>query len=696
MNYKKLLSLINLMCLTLIVFANTNNDSIKQMQIKEITIYSLASPKLTLPYVSVDKASIEKNSFITPADALVSKTGVALIRDGIWATTVNIRGMNEQKLLLLIDQDRIQTSSDIAGALSTINMNQLEKIEVIKGAGSVIFGSGAMGGVINFVSQIPEYTNSLKSSGNLSSGYHIVNKMWDNAANINFTNKNWFVSLNGNYRTAENTQTPKGVLKNSQFNDLAWGLKGGMRYNDNQELLVNYNEANAWDVGLPGSNVFPATATVRYTGMKRRQMSGEYIFTDLSDLITQLKIKAYTQNIGRNVENIVNKNKSILPSSYNSTSGVKATADLYFNDYNTLTVGAESWYRKSGTRRLNITYGADTIVVGEQPNPDANMLNVGAFALYKKIIDPKYFTINSGLRLDYHRTQNDTAFKQVFKYTIIDGKKVDAVIPKVIQTNAGIKPEFSYSAHLDFEFIPIKRNKLILTLASAYRVASIEERFKYIDQAGLLRIGSPNLKPEKGGFSNLSYLYSGSKFNLKADIFANYLFDLITEMQGNYVTPTGTTVNALINTNVNKAFFTGAEMEFNWLLSNSFMLLGNVSYVQARDIEAGIFLPQIPPLHGYLSANYRMNNKFETELSALWAGTQNQLAKNETATKGHVIINFSANSFPVNIKKSHLQLFAGVNNIFDTAYKNHLFNTRGLDLYEAGRNIFVKLKWSWN
>lgn len=689
--YTTIVFLISIHCL----FGLTPKDTLKLKEIREITVYSIATPKLALPYISVSKSSLEKNEFITPADALKSLSGVALTQDGIWATSLNVRGMNEQKLMILVDEDRIQTATDIAGSLSTVNMNQLEKIEIIKGAGSVLFGSGAMGGVINFVTQSPNYTPILSNSGNVGVGFHTVNKLWTNSVNLNFTNKNWYLAFNGSYRTAASTQTPKGLLNNSQFNDASWGLKGGMTYGDNQELLVNYNQFDAWDVGLPGSNVFPASAKVRYIGIKRRQMSGEYIFTDLSDLLTSLKIKAYNQNISRNVENIVNPLKTVLPASYNSTTGVKATADLYFNDYNTITVGTESWYRTSETTRLNISHGADTVVIAEQSTPFANVLNVGAFALYKKIIDPRYFVIHAGLRLDYHLTQNDTAFKQVFKYSIIDGNRVAAVVPRIVQTNAGIKPEFSYSAHIDFEYTPKKRNSLILSLASAYRVATIEERFKYIDQAGLLRVGNTNLKPEKGGFTNLSYLYTGAKLRVKADVFANFMFDLITEKQGSFITSSGTTVSALINTNVNQALYAGAELELDWILNNSFWIFGNASYVRAHDLKSNVFLTQIPPLHGLISANYRLEKKFEAELAVQWAATQNQIAPTETVTKGHVIFNFNVHSFPIKIKKTQVQAFAGVDNILDTTYKNHLFSTRGLDMYEPGRNLFVKLKWNW-
>ena len=674
----------------------TQTDSIHQKEIKEITVYSIASNKIGLPYVTVDKKEIEKQDFRTPADVLQTQTGIALSRDGSWGTSVNVRGMGEQRLMLMVDGDRLQTATDVAGALSTVSLNQVEKIEVIKGAGSVLFGSGAVGGVVNFVTERPTYSKSIEVDGNVQTGFSSVNNLSASAAKVNFTNDKWYLSATGSYRKAGNTMTPKGVLPNSQFNDASWSLKGGMRYGDNQELLVGYNEFYGWDIGIPGNNAFPQAATVRYAGVKRRQLNGEYVFTDISDMLTKLSIKGYTQNISRDVENIIKPNASttriILPSSLNSTSGVKAIAELYFNDYNTMTVGVESWLRKSETMRINITHAADTTVYGDQPSPLAKVLNVGAFALYKKVIDPKYFNINFGARLDYFETSNDTLFKEVFRYKIVNGVRTDDNTGRIARVLPSQKPEFSYSAHIDFEYLPAMRNKLTLSLATAYRVATIEERFKYIDLgSGTPKIGNPDLKPEKGGFSNLSYIYSGSNLKIKTDIFVNYIFDLIAETPGTYTPINGTPFNALISNNINKALFVGAEVDVNWLINKSFSAFATASYVRAQDMSNGKFLTQIPPLHGLIKVNYQLPQKFSAGLAAQWAATQTEAADTETQTPGHVIFNFDIQSVNYKIKAATLKLVGGVENILNKAYKNHLFGTRGLDYYEPGRNIFAKV-----
>jgi len=679
-------------------------DSIRKKEMKEILVYShgtsALSSTLAIPMVVVDKSALQNSSFSTPADALQRETGISLSRDGIWATSVNVRGFSEQRLLFLVDNDRIQTATDIAAALSTVDMSSLERIEVIKGAGSVLYGTGAMGGVVNFVTERPTYTPFFKSKGDIGSELNSVNSLWVNNANLQFTTSQWYLSLNGSYRKANNMQTPDGKLPNSQFNDASWGLKAGALYGDNQELLVNYQHVKGWDIGLPGGSAFPATAKVRYIGVERNQLSAEYVFSDLNINLREIRLKAYTQNISRDVENIVKPTLSIFPSSLNRTWGFKATTLWRFTDYHNLTLGVEGWERKSETLRLRLIQNADTIGFGEQPTPDAQMLDVGAFAHYSWKISPRKWTLNAGIRFDYIQTANDSAFNPVFQYSVKKGEKIFVEnFSRSVLYESAVHDEFSYAAHLDLVYNPTRRQKLALSISNSYRAASIEERFKYIDQAGILRVGNPNLKPERGTFSNLSYLISANKLLLKADVYANYLFDLITEERGIYnfqnANGTNSSVDALVNVNVSKAFFVGAELEARWILNRHFWMLANASYTRARDIDANTFLAQIPPLKGLMTLNYQLEKQFEASFSALWAANQSEVAPGENTTDGYAIFNFDIHSAKINYTRSSLQLFAGVENILNTAYFNHLSTTRGLMRLEPGRNIYLKVKWGW-
>jgi hemoglobin/transferrin/lactoferrin receptor protein len=205
----------------------------------------------------------------------------------------------------------------------------------------------------------------------------------------------------------------------------------------------------------------------------------------------------------------------------------------------------------------------------------------------------------------------------------------------------------------------------------------------------ITRVGNPNLKPEKGTFVNLNYTLNSKVLQLKTDVFANYLFDLITEKAGTYLGR-----SALINTNVNKSLFLGAEIEANWNITRNFSLLANASHTVARDVDTNSPLPQIPPMSGFATFNYHSGKLFEASFSTLWAARQAEVATGEAPTDGHIIYNLDVHSTPIQLKNMFVQLFAGADNLLNTAYYNHLTSVRngGAMYYEPGRNVYVKAK----
>jgi outer membrane receptor protein involved in Fe transport len=677
-----------------VIAAPSSDTLLLSQRLSEITVSGILSPRLQLPRRVITAHEIGMQSPVSPGDALHQLPGVVMTRDGSWATSVNIRGFHESKLLFLSDGDRIQTASDIAGALSTIDLSSVERIEVVKGAGSVLLGTGALGGVVNFVMKRPDYSDNRTVSGRAGTGLQSVNTLWHSHAAVSLSEESWYLQLDGAYRSAANYQSPLGAVPNSQFNDANIGIRGGMRYGDQQEMLVSYQRYEAWNAGLPGGGVFPSTAQVRYLGVVRNQLSGEYIFSDLTDVLNELRFKAYTQNVGREVENIVNPTVAIFPSSMNRTSGIRGTADLYFNDYHSMTVGAEGWTRDQTTHRMRITTVNDTIFTGEQPTPSATMDNAGVFGQYRWVLDPNRWNITSGLRLDYIRTENDTAFKQVYRYKKANGIRTDLSHDASVLFYDRRSHELAYAAHVDVEFQPVRRHRMVLSLANAYRAASMEERFKYIDQQGTLSVGNPDLRPEKGVFVNLGYTLTASNVVIKADVFSNYLFDMIAEVQGNYRMADGQTVMAWVNKNVDQALYYGGEFELKWLIVRGVDLQTAVAYTYAEDRATGLKMPLLPPLNGITRLNYHLDNKLSTSLLIEWE-YQTDSPVDGVDRHRFAVVGWLFDTASYSLGMADLHFTGGVRNIFNTAYSGWFSTLRGINRLEPGRNFFVKASLNW-
>jgi outer membrane receptor for ferrienterochelin and colicin len=302
-------------------------------------------------------------------------------------------------------------------------------------------------------------------------------------------------------------------------------------------------------------------------------------------------------------------------------------------------------------------------------------------------VDPKYWTINTGLRLDFIRTANDTAFREISKYKYVNGVRTEMPANKTVLFQKGTKNELAYSAHIDVAFKPAERHKLIFSVANAYRVASIEERFKYIDQLGMPLVGNPNLKPEKGLFSNLSYAYTGKRLLFNTDVFANYLFDLITEKEGLY-----SGIPAWISTNVDRALYLGGEFDLKWLISHELEFETHASYVYAVDAKTKEHLPFIPALHGIVKLHYHFHDKIGAYAEMDWEyESEEEHGENQEAHR-HAIFNAGFHTTPRKMGLIQVQFMGGIHNIMDLAYEEHLSSLRGINRLEPGRNVFLKAK----
>jgi len=136
------------------------------------TKYSKLEKDVALPLEVVTSEKLEKNLAVSVPDILNNEPGITLVRDGIWGTDINIRGLSRQNVVTLVDGNRIETATNHAAGLSLIDMFDIQRIEVIKGSVSSLYGTGATGGVINVTTKRGSYTDAFHLSGSLSSGYN--------------------------------------------------------------------------------------------------------------------------------------------------------------------------------------------------------------------------------------------------------------------------------------------------------------------------------------------------------------------------------------------------------------------------------------------------------------------------------------------------------------------------------------------
>jgi hemoglobin/transferrin/lactoferrin receptor protein len=683
-------------------------SSMKQQQkIKEISA----------PLEIVSKEQIELASSFTASDVLAKEPGVSLARDGIWATGINIRGLSQQRIVMLVDGNRIETATDLMASMSFFDMDDIERIEVIKGASSSLYGTGAMGGIVNVITSHPTFSSSTYFNGSVNGGYNTVNELFTNKLTFNLGSKKWYASISGSTRDANNINTPKGEIPNSQFSDISISANAGYKLKENQIVELKYQYFDADNVGIPGGDAFPGPATATYSDAKRWMLSANYEITDISDQFKKFNFRYFHQYIIRDVNlnpNVVSYNADstqrttpqlFTPSGAHTTDGGQLQTDWSFGQNNNFSIGFDVWRRKVETSRekyiqvdvLDPTGNilvTNNIVRGETPIPESCFGSAGIYYQNEQKFLNDDLKLILGGRLDGIRIANQEALD--YDYLIVNGTRNDTPPNQRITFEENEEYKLSWSANLGLLYSLVPDIDVSFNAGRSFRAPSLEESFKYIDLGNMVRLGDPNLDPEQGYSMDLGLRIWKPKFSFRVNGFVNWLSDMIVEESGefiySYTTGVVDTIPALINRNVDKARLYGVDFNFQYNFYRNFVLHGTGSYVRGEDTQNDTNLPLIPPMNGSLGLRYNLPKYGGVDLQAIGFADQDKVAEGELETKGYARFDLRLYSSFINVDFAKVKFLGGIENIGDRAYSNHLATNRGSITIEPGRNFYIKMK----
>lgn len=687
------------------------------MPVGEVSVTALRQEKsirdVPIPLAIAGRQTLERIGGFSPSEMLRHEPGISVARDGIWATSMNIRGFSEQRIITLVDGNRVETANDIAAGMSMVDINDIDRIEVIKGAASSLYGTGAMGGVVNIITRSGRYNESFYIEGNAIAQYQSVNSMHGEHLALGLGDKRWYVRLSGSFRDAQNTLTPEGELDNSQFRDNSFAVKAGIKPSLNQEISLNYQRFYAKDVGLPGGSAFPGPARATYPEELRDMISAGWTIKPGSDFFRELSVRYFHQYILRDVELIPNPNTVITPSGYHTTNGIQLKTYLIPSRSHSVVAGIDLWQRHLETEReKNINQpltdedgaiiGYTNIIRGEVPIPTARYSSAGLYLQDEINSGNDRLSFTLGGRFDLINVTNERAVDPL--YLIVNGNKNDTPPGQKITFEENDVNNYSWSANLGMIYKTGANTDLTLSLSRAFRSPNIEERYKYIDltaTSGLVRIGDPDLQPEDGYFGDLGFRIWKDRLHLKVNGFVNSMTNLIVEVPGeaiyNFTTDQSMqdTIPALINSNVDKALLYGFDLSFHYNFFKEFVFSGTSSFVRGADTRNNSDLPMIPPLNAHLGIRYSIPEWIGAEIMVNLYSDQEKVAEGEKATPGYASWDFRINSGEMVTSAGKIRIFAGVENFTNRAYRNHLATNRGLIRLEPGRNYFVRLSYEF-
>ncbi|MCH8495324.1 MAG: TonB-dependent receptor, partial [Balneolales bacterium] len=167
---------------------------------------------------------------VTIGQMLDGEPGVAMRSFGPAPARPVIRGFDGERILVLENGERMgdiaESSSD---HLTALDPQALDRLEVVRGPASLLYGTSALGGVVNLItSDIPTDWSS-GTSGTLSTNVSSVNEMWSGYSRLTYGRENSAFTGRFSYRTAGDLKTPQGRLNGTDLENIEGSAGYGFR-----------------------------------------------------------------------------------------------------------------------------------------------------------------------------------------------------------------------------------------------------------------------------------------------------------------------------------------------------------------------------------------------------------------------------------------------------------------------------------
>lgn len=489
----------------------------------------------------IDNQELMQSTSSSIADQLRDIPGVEVTDNNLAGRKqIRIRGETSSRVLLLVDGQEVtyQRGGQNYGAGILIDESAIERIEVVKGPYSVLYGSQAIGGVVNIITQ---KGGDSPFGGNIKTVYDSATQGWRGSALVSGTIDNFDYRLNGGYADHGDRDTPDGRLPNTHFRNNGQGAWLGYRL-DKHKFGLSLERYDASTQSYYADNGKYQEFSVKIPQLEREKIGLFYDYEVNTDYFKKLHIDAYTQRIKRQFENHVSvvtptgspkigdltvDNRTQSEDTQN-TSGITMQANFALPANNELILGAQ--YKQDNVKQTSAGQTSSNSSSGFPPA--VNYEKQSLLHNRSKQSSTSVFAQNEW-RIDKDWSWTIGARQYWLKSALQDGDETvhhnkTGTHYQTLTTDSVRDNAFIVSSSLRYS--GIKDTELRLAFAQGYVFPTLVQQFMNTTAGGAITYGNRDLDAEHSNNIEFGARYKGDDWYLDSAIYYSEAQDYITSV----------------------------------------------------------------------------------------------------------------------------------------------------------------------
>lgn len=700
-------------------------------QLREVVVTGLTTGSTVkdspVPIMTYNKIQWLQTSSTNLVDAVGKLPGMSQITTGVGLSKPVIRGLGFNRVITVHDGVRQEDNQWGEEHALQVDEYSIDRYEIIKGSGSLLYGSDGLGGVMSLISARPPEAGTLR--GQVLTNYQSNNGMVGLSGVVEGTTQHGLfgrirVSTKsaGNYRNRYDGLVYGSAYREYDVNgtigiNRKWGYSQIYMSNWHQDINIVTGERDPtgrFQELVRVSSDSEALAPVSDVTLRGRAIELAN-YQNLNNFKTSWNtfakigsgnfsaIVSYSQNRRQEFASTLTPGQ---PALYFYLQNVFYDLKYYVGGQNgwDFTIGGNGLWQHNQNKGLQVLY------------PGYKSLDNGLFLFAQKKTDR--LTINGGLRMDIRLMRINSLYADangVFSEAPIAGG--DVRFAGLNKTYANPTASFGATYALSNRWT-VKAN-----IGRGFRAPSTPELSANGEHTGTFRyeIGSSTLQSETSFQSDLGIAYESPDVSVTASLFQNrinnytYSEKVLDQFGRDSIVDPTRPILTYRYTQGNAVLFGGeAQLTVNPRSVRWFHLTTSYSLVRSRNLsttsDSARYLPFLPPprVIGQVKlTKNELGNRFRNlytllEIEQNWRQNEALLAYGtETQTPGYTLINLGAGSDIINNNgRTLFQLYLTVQNVFDIAYQSHQNRLKYFGVNEAtgrrgvynmGRNVSVKV-----